>query len=65
MNTEKICISHAPIVTRVRQEAKIRSLVVAHVDQVTPKMLRITLTGSDLDDFHSPSRLLKNGCLRR
>ncbi len=55
MNTAKIRTAPAPIVARVRQEPKIRSLVVDEVYQVTPKMLRITLTGTDLADFHSPA----------
>jgi NADPH-dependent ferric siderophore reductase len=54
MNTVETRRAQAPIITRVRQEPKIRSLVVDHVEQVTPKMLRITLTGADLADFNSP-----------
>lgn len=40
-------------IERVRHETKRRRLTVARVGRVTPNMIRITLTGEDLQGFHS------------
>jgi NADPH-dependent ferric siderophore reductase len=45
----------APAAERVRHELKRRALTVSAVERITPNMLRITLTGSDLADFSSAS----------
>jgi NADPH-dependent ferric siderophore reductase len=44
---------HAP--TRVRHDPRRRSLTVASLDRLTPRMLRIGFTSPDLHDFSSPS----------
>ncbi len=43
----------APRIERVRHELKRRSLTVSEVENITPKMLRITFTGEELADFIS------------
>lgn len=43
----------APGIERVRHELKRRSLTVSHVEDVTPNMKRIMLTGDNLADFVS------------
>jgi NADPH-dependent ferric siderophore reductase len=45
----------APRIERVRHELKRRELTVQAVENVTPNMLRITLSGDDLGDFISAS----------
>jgi len=40
-------------IVRVRHETRRRRLTVAHAERITPCMLRVHLTGSDLDDFTS------------
>lgn len=42
-----------PSIERVRYDVRTRRLKVARIEQVTPAMLRITLTGDDLADFES------------
>ncbi|MGP3657683.1 siderophore-interacting protein [Burkholderia gladioli] len=42
-------------VTRVRHTLKRRELTVSRITRVTPHLLRVTLTGEDLDDFVSAS----------
>ncbi|NBI47145.1 MULTISPECIES: siderophore-interacting protein [Burkholderia] len=42
-------------VTRVRHTLKRRELTVSSITRVTPHLLRVTLTGEDLDDFVSAS----------
>lgn len=42
-------------VERVRHALKLRQLRVQRVDSLTPHLLRVTLTGEDLDDFVSAS----------
>jgi NADPH-dependent ferric siderophore reductase len=44
-----------PVVERVRHELKRRTLTVETVENITPQMLRITLSGDDLGDFVSAS----------
>lgn len=44
-----------PDIQRVRHELRQRDLTVSSVSYITPKMLRITLTGDDLSDFVSAS----------
>lgn len=43
----------APLVKRVRHELKLRELVVAGIDRLTPGFVAITLTGEALADFSS------------
>ncbi|KKX33318.1 siderophore-interacting protein [Rhizobium sp. LC145] len=43
----------APVIERVRHELKRRSLTVTHIEDVTPNMKRIMLTGDSLVDFVS------------
>ncbi|WP_157018888.1 siderophore-interacting protein [Mesorhizobium xinjiangense] len=43
----------APGIERVRHELKRRSLTVTEIEKLTPKMLRITLSGEELADFVS------------
>lgn len=45
----------APRIERVRHELRRRELTVTAVENLTPNMLRITLTGDDLADFASAS----------
>ena len=45
----------APLGRRVRHELRRRVLEVRRVENVTPRMVRITLGGADLEGFHSPS----------
>lgn len=47
--------TNIPRIERVRHELKRRELVVRTVENITPNMLRITLEGDDLADFHSAS----------
>jgi NADPH-dependent ferric siderophore reductase len=42
-------------VTRVRHSLKFRLLQVTRVQPLTPQLIRVTLTGDDLDDFESAS----------
>lgn len=42
-----------PTVERVRHESRLRLLVVRAVEDLTPRLRRITLAGDDLDDFRS------------
>jgi len=42
-------------VTRVRHSLKFRLLQVTRVQPLTPHLIRVTLTGDDLDDFESAS----------
>lgn len=44
-----------PVIQRVRHELKRRDLDVAAVERLTPHMIRVTLTGADLDGFVSAS----------
>ncbi|GAA4477012.1 siderophore-interacting protein [Gluconacetobacter asukensis] len=44
-----------PAIERVRHELKRRTLEVAAVERLTPHMIRVTLTGTDLDGFVSMS----------
>ncbi|MBS1103494.1 siderophore-interacting protein [Gluconobacter sp. Dm-62] len=44
-----------PVIQRVRHELRRRSLDVRTVSRLTPHMIRITLTGTDLADFTSAS----------
>lgn len=44
-----------PVIQRVRHELKRRDLKVAAVERLTPHMIRVTLTGADLDGFVSAS----------
>lgn len=43
-----------PRIERIRHELVRRRLTVAHTERLTPRMLRITLTGPDLAGFVSP-----------
>lgn len=45
----------APQVQRIRHDLRVRSLTVQAVEHVTPRMLRIVLTGADLFDFATAS----------
>jgi NADPH-dependent ferric siderophore reductase len=47
--------SERHVVTRVRHELKMRRLAVSRVQNLTPHMVRVTLTGTDLEDFVSAS----------
>lgn len=51
--TSQTISPEAPKAERVRHDLKRRSLTVSTIERVTPNMLRITLTGSDLADFPS------------
>ncbi len=42
-------------IQRVRHELVYRNLIVARTRQVTPRMLRVTLSGDQLAGFHSPA----------
>ncbi|MBB2206224.1 siderophore-interacting protein [Gluconacetobacter takamatsuzukensis] len=44
-----------PAIQRVRHELRRRNLAVASVERLTPHMIRVTLTGADLDGFVSAS----------
>lgn len=46
-------MSSLPNITRVRHELKRRSLTVARLERVAPKMLRVVLTGAELAQFTS------------
>lgn len=48
-------IPEARLGRRVRHELRRRVLEVRRVEHVTPRMLRVTLGGADLEGFHSPS----------
>lgn len=48
-------IPEARLGRRVRHELRRRVLEVRRVEPVTPRMLRVTLGGADLDGFESPS----------
>ena len=48
-------VPEARLGRRVRHELRRRVLEVRRVEHVTPRMLRVTLSGADLEGFHSPS----------
>jgi NADPH-dependent ferric siderophore reductase len=46
-------VSHEPEIVRVRHELKRRHLSVARVERLAPKMLRVVLSGAELEGFTS------------
>jgi NADPH-dependent ferric siderophore reductase len=52
-NITGIIPSSVPRIERVRHEIRRRTLTVAHAENITPAMLRLTFTGNDLADFIS------------
>lgn len=55
MNDEVVSSATAPVVERVRHELRRRTLTVSEHSYLTPNMIRIKLTGDDLEGFTSLS----------
>jgi hypothetical protein len=52
-------------VERVRNDVRVRSLAVMHVEHVTPAMMRMTFSGEDLADFNNRGSTITSNCCCR